>query len=118
MPKHDCETYDFPVTQGTFDHTIKKTIVPALGGTGRQGVREAIEEVKERVTTDGENAMAQETCQSPCERAIYVEVTIDSVTARYTKKNKLEVRIIGIWKAGILCFKPYVPPAKKKAKKA
>jgi hypothetical protein len=107
MPEHECETYDFPVKDGTFDYEFKKTVVKQLGGTGRQAVREAIAEAKDKATKEGEAAMKDETCAKPCERIIYVDVTIDNIAAQYTnaKKGKLTIEITGIWKAGILCIR-------------
>jgi hypothetical protein len=46
MAEHECETYDFPITNGAFNYTFKKTVVKQVGGTGRQAVREAIDEAK------------------------------------------------------------------------
>ena len=107
MPQHDCETYDFPVANGTINYRVRKKIIKALGGTGIQAVRDALEEAREKARQDGEAAMQNETCAKPCDRLIYVEPTIDTITATYApgKKDQLVVVITGIWKAGILCIK-------------
>ncbi len=106
---HDCETYDFPEKQGAFDYEIKKKGVneKPYGGTGRQAVEEAIAEAKDKAEQEGEAAMKNEKCKEPCERIIYVDVTIDNIKPTYTnaKKSKLTIEISGIWKAGILCFR-------------
>ena len=104
---HDCETYDFPVMQNTFDYSIKGIVAKKFGGTGRMAVQEAIDKAKDLATDEGETAMKDETCKDPCERVIYVDVTIDKIDPTYTnlKKGELTTRITGIWKAGILCFK-------------
>ena len=107
MAEHECETYDFPITNGAFNYTFKKTVVKQVGGTGRQAVREAIDEAKDKAEKEGRTSMKDETCAKPCERFIYVDVTIDNITSAYTnlKKGKLTITISGIWKTGILCIK-------------
>ena len=104
MPEHECETYDFPIKQDTFEYRVKKVVVKKAGGTGVMAVREAVDEAKDQAEREGEAAMKKETCAKPCDRFIYVEPTID---AKYTnaKKGELTIVITGRWKTGILCVK-------------
>ena len=113
MPEHECETYDFPIKQGTLQYTVKKTVVKQAGGTGLIAVREAVDEARDQAERDGQAAMKKETCAKPCERLIYVEPTIDAIDAKYTnaKKGELTIVITGRWKTGILCVK-HMPQSK------
>lgn len=106
MPIHDCETYDFPVKKALFNYTFTKQIVKAFGGTWQIAVKEAIDEAKDKAQDAGETAMKDEKCAEPCERLIYVDVTIDKIVPTWTpgKKGKeIVIAISGLWQAGILC---------------
>jgi len=71
--------------------------------------QDAIDETRRKVQDKGEAAMKNEKCAKPCERHIYVEISIDNIVPRWSpgKKGKEpRVPISGSWKAGILCFNP------------
>jgi len=117
MPNpHDCETYDFPVKKNTFNYTFTKKVVKALGGTWQMAVQEAIDEAKAKAEGAGEKAMKDETCIEPCERLIYVDVSIDKIVPSWKAPGSasLIIPISGIWQAGILCFKKGSSKSEKK----
>jgi len=103
---HKCQTYDFPVNEGTFDYSFDAVVVKQMGGKGIDAVKDAVDKAKTQATDEGEKAMKDETCEKPCDRLIYVDVTITMIDPKYTNPGKthLTTRITGIWKAGILCF--------------
>lgn len=115
MPNpHDCETYDFPVKKGTLSYLFQLTVDQTLGGSWQIAVQDAIDKAKAKAEDAGEKAMKDETCKEPCERLIYVDVSIDKIEPKWVGpwKNvkghlirKLDIPITGIWQAGILCFK-------------
>ena len=53
MAKHECETYDFPVKDGTFDKQFFKTY---SGGRALQAVKDAIQEAKDKMERAGDAA--------------------------------------------------------------
>ncbi|OAI42693.1 hypothetical protein AYO41_00735 [Verrucomicrobia bacterium SCGC AG-212-E04] len=108
MPNHDCETYDFPVTQGAINYSVTKQIVQALGGTWQIAVQDAIDEAKAQAQDAGETAMKNEKCTKPCDRFIYVDITLGKIAPRWTPGKvgkEIKISISGTWQAGILCVK-------------
>jgi hypothetical protein len=109
MAEHDCETYDFPVKQGSFEFTrVSKRTAEELTKTLRLA--------KEDAETKGTDAMKDEKCKAPCSRDIYVETTIDSIDLYQPNAGSalgpgpllhgFVSMVVGItWQAGILCFK-------------
>ena len=108
MPKHECETFDYPLDAGT--KTIK---VKGVGVAGLYAL--AYKKVKEEAEKAGRASMANHICKSPCKREIYVSVDVHSPLVRKPAPGGgWEVAATASWKAGILC---YTLPAKAAGKK-
>jgi hypothetical protein len=111
MAQHECETFDFPLKEGSFEfvRVSRRTVAD---------IQQVLTQAKEEAETKGNDAMKDETCASPCERIIYVDISIDSVEilkpegivplpggiGGYTSVV-VQVR----WQAGILCYKKAEP---------
>jgi len=104
MAEHDCETFDFPVMQGSFEFTrfSKRTA---------EELQQTLKLAKDEAQTKGTDAMKDETCKEGCWRDIYVETTIDSIqlyepSGMFPLPHKFVSMVVGItWQAGILCVR-------------
>ena len=108
MPNHECETYDFPVQAGVFNYSFTKRIGKKWGGTWQIAVQEAIDQARGQAEAAGNAAMQNEKCTPPCQRLIYVDVSLARITPTWTPGKvgkELVIPISGIWQAGILCFR-------------
>ena len=106
MPEHDCETFDFPLADKDIDVTITQKISVKGGGTLQMAMQEAIDKARQDAEDAGKAALKDQTCKAPCECFIFVDVSLAPIAPKWVGKNKLEVRIKGYWKAGILCVRP------------
>jgi hypothetical protein len=68
-------------------------------------MKEVYKEVREQAEKAGEDALKDETCHGPCERAIFVDTRIKSIDFGRREEGSFDCEITGRWEAYILCYK-------------
>jgi len=108
MPKHECETFDFPLAAGVVNYTTTKKLSKKGGGTWQIATQEAIDEARQQAEDDGRKALKNDTCEEPCECMVFVDISLNAVAPTWIVKGRsLSITVTGVWQAGILCLKPH-----------
>ena len=102
MARHKCETYDW-VKGDNFEYGFIKN----YSGTFIDAMKEVYKEAREKAEKAGEDALKDETCHGPCERAIFVDTGIKSIDFGRREQGSFNCEIKGRWEAYILCYKEH-----------
>jgi hypothetical protein len=98
MPKHECETWDFPIASGQVDAEVAGLIRSDV-------IKAALKAVRVKAEKAGNAATANDSCVKPCNREIYIEVEPHFPPEFKRKQGSLFVKFTADWKAGILCYR-------------
>jgi|SRR6516162_6487326 len=100
MARHKCETYDW-VKGEDFEYGFIKN----YSGTFIDAMKEVYKEAREQAEKAGEEALKDETCLGPCQRAIFVDTSIKSIEFGKKDPGAFNCDVKGRWEAYILCYK-------------